>query len=99
MDLMKGPGWSSRRERALPPLVEALPSPPAIEADAVHLRAARTAVQHRVKAVPVSPREARGRCSLDLEGDLDTLLHAEKGADLRKGVGAGTGFEPVTFRL
>ncbi len=61
---------------------------------------AREAFRTLITAVRLIPAEGRGQYEIEIEGDLATLLRlGQPDGEVRIKMGAGTGFEPVTFRL
>ena len=78
-------------------LVEQLNSVLAME-DTVERRAAREALRALIRKVVVTPLPERGRCEVTVVTELAALVSEGAGARI-KSLGAGTGFEPVTFRL
>lgn len=63
----------------------------------------RTELRALIERVDFQPVEGLGKFELQVHGKLKALLgmseRAEAGSNCGVGVGAGTGFEPVTFRL
>jgi len=91
-------------------IVEDLSS--ALDVPETEERAARDAIRALIQQVRFTPRETAGEYELEIVGDLAPILHlnnkkapSEEGAFCRtedqsqRRLGAGTGFEPVTFRL
>jgi len=100
------PSTAARYRQLLEDLSSALDVPETEE------RAARDAIRALIQEVRFTPREPAGAYELEIVGDLAPILHlnnkkapSEEGAFCRtedqsqRGLGAGTGFEPVTFRL
>jgi hypothetical protein len=81
----------------------------ALETPATEERAARDAARALIREVRFTPHRAPGEYDLEIVGDLARILHlgnkkapSAEGAfrsHSQGGLGAGTGFEPVTFRL
>ena len=65
-------------------------------AEALERQAAREAFRALIRRVVVTPSPERGRCEVSVETDMAALL--SQGGHIST-LGAGTGFEPVTFRL
>jgi site-specific DNA recombinase len=64
--------------------------------DTMERLAAREAFRALIRQVVITPLEARGQFKVTVETEMAALL--SQGGHILK-VGAGTGFEPVTFRL
>ena len=63
---------------------------------------ARDLIRSTIQRVDFEPRPGKGNFNLTLHGQLATLLGISEGATgchCEVELGAGTGFEPVTFRL
>jgi len=100
------PSTAARYRQLLEDLSSALDVPETEE------RAARDAIRALIQEVRFTPRDAAREYELEIVGDLAPILHlnnkkapSEEGAFCRtenqsqRRLGAGTGFEPVTFRL
>ena len=68
------------------------------QADTAERQAARESFRALIRKVVVTPLPERGRSEVTVVTELAALV-SESGPDRMTTLGAGTGFEPVTFRL
>ena len=102
--VVQHPQAAAKYRRLVEDLSRALDDPADLEG-----REGREAVRTLVHEIRVTPAEGHGQYAVEIIGDLAPILHLgakEKGplagafdCQVMATVGAGTGFEPVTFRL
>jgi hypothetical protein len=88
---VRDPGIAGRFRKLVERLNTALE-----QSDTIERLEAREAFRALVRQVVVTPAEERGRVKVSVETEIAALLKQDGYVSM---VGAGTGFEPVTFRL